>query len=252
MRTSRRKLEELAWVFGLHGSAVRLHRALGKRADVVALTRFYAELLPKGALAFDIGANVGLYSEALEAAGAHVIAVEPNADCCRHIELTYQSRKIEMVHAAAGPRNGLSNLILSDIHDDASTISEQARNNGHLSGARTVAIPTVTLDCLISHYGMPYYVKMDVEGYESAVLDGLSTQPHLLSFEFHHLYAERALSCLDKPLFRTATSFNVSDENGTGLELQTWVSKEEIRSVADRIAGQKTYRDIYVRKDGSR
>lgn len=228
--------------------AVKIHRKLGQREDAGALKRFYAGLLPTGTLVFDIGANVGLYSDALEAIGARVIAVEPNSDCVRHIELTYRGRAIEAVHAAVGPQNGLAALHLSDDHDDSSTIMDQKLNNGQLSNARRVTIPVITLDCLISHYGAPGYIKMDVEGYESAVLDGLSYQPPLLSFEFHHLYAKRALTCLDKVMFGAHSEFNVFDANGVGFELSRWVSRTEIKTIAERIADEKTYRDIYVRK----
>ena len=135
MKTSRRKVEELTWVLGLHGSAVKIHRKLGKREDVRALKRFYAGLFPTGNLVFEIGANVGLYSDALEAISARVIPVEPNSDCVRHSELTYRGRAIEAVHAAVGPENGLEALHLSDDHDDSSTILDQKLNNGQLSNA---------------------------------------------------------------------------------------------------------------------
>jgi hypothetical protein len=137
---------------------------------------------------------------------------------------------------------------MSDIHDDASTISDQASNNPHLSGARSLTVPVITLDCLIAHYGVPDYIKLDVEGYEANVLDGLSTQPSLLSFEFHHLYADRASVCLDKPVFCEGSLFNVSDESGTGFERSKWVSRDEMKTIVKGIAAQKTYRDIYVRK----
>src|SRR5256885_878214 len=43
---------------------------------------------PAGALVFDIGANAGAMTRVFASLGARVVAVEPNADCVRHIELT--------------------------------------------------------------------------------------------------------------------------------------------------------------------
>ena len=42
---------------------------------------------------------------------------------------------------------------------------------------------TITLDDLISTYGRPFYIKIDVEGYEAKVLKGLRTAVPYLSFE---------------------------------------------------------------------
>jgi hypothetical protein len=38
----------------------------------------------------------------------------------------------------------------------------------------TVTVPCVTLDGLIATHGQPAFVKVDVEGFEHAVLEGLS------------------------------------------------------------------------------
>lgn len=253
MIPSRRRFEEFAWVFGFHGAAVRTYRMFGKRGptssgDPYSLRKFYGKLLPHNALAFDIGANGGLYSEELEAAGCRVVAVEPNGDCLRHLELTCRKRRVEAIHAAVGPRNGLATFNISDVHDDASMISDgDIPHDQHIVWNRTVAVPVLTLDCLISHYGMPDYIKLDVEGYEPYVLDGLSKQPSLLSFEFHYLYAERAMLCLDKPVLAENSEFNFTDESGARFELSRWVDRESIKAIARGFSHEKIVRDIYVR-----
>jgi FkbM family methyltransferase len=41
-----------------------------------------------------------------------------------------------------------------------------------------------TLDELIGKHGVPVFIKIDVEGFEEAVLQGLSQPVRALSFEF--------------------------------------------------------------------
>ena len=51
---------------------------------------------------------------------------------------------------------------------------------GHcgLEFSRSVSVETTTLEQLIKSYGMPFFIKIDVEGHELSVLRGLQTPSH--------------------------------------------------------------------------
>ena len=257
MKETRRKLEEFAWIFGFHPLAVRLHRMLDERRRNAraGLCNFYAPFVQPGFLVFDIGANTGAYADVLESLGATVIAVEPNADCVRHIEITYRGRRIVPILAAAGSKNGLLQINMSDKFDDMSTVSsdwvaadlDRRGPDAVKIWNRRVTVPCITLDSLIATFGMPHYIKIDIEGYESSVLDGLSAQPLLLSFEFQSFDPEGALRCLRKPVFDPAvSSFNITDEKASRFELSSWTDRAGMERI---MAGLKdTYRDIYVKR----
>jgi FkbM family methyltransferase len=91
------------------------------------MRRFFSSLLKKDALVFDIGANVGTTTTALVAAGARVIAVEPNPDCVRHIQLMTAQESVEVLQAAVGERDGLAILEVSDRKDKMSSLSAEWR-----------------------------------------------------------------------------------------------------------------------------
>src|SRR5271166_5815912 len=63
--------------------------------------------------------------------------------------------------------------------------------------SRQNVVPMLTLDTLIEHFGMPHFIKIDVEGFEEKVLSGLSAQPPLISFEFTAAFLTPVMRCLE-------------------------------------------------------
>jgi FkbM family methyltransferase len=258
MNKSRRKAEEALWITGLHGTALRLYRRTTGRMRTRlqrSMTSFYGTLLPPAALVFDIGANVGLFSGVFSSLGASVVAVEPNPDCIRHIELSYASAKISTIQAIAGPRNGLATINVSDKRDDLSSVSVEwiaavQREHGDYKAlwSRLLTVPMVTLDTLVDHYGLPNFIKIDVEGFEEGVLDGLSNPPALLSFEFNSLYLDATFRCLDKGLFNIGSTFNFAIGDPVRFELGNWVGREQLKKALNTMKGRERYGDVFVKR----
>jgi len=247
----------LLWALGLSRVAAPLwERLRGGRAGRQSrmMREFYALLLPEGALVFDIGANVGTMTQVFASLGAKVVAVEPNPDCARHIERTMEREKVEVLQAAVGETNGEAVLQVSDRKDKMSSLSDRWREavtkeNRNYAGMwkREVTVPMVTLDTLIVRYGMPAYIKIDVEGYEEQALRGLSQLPELLSFEFNRVFLEAALGALENPIFAGA-EFNYTLVDPVKFELREWVGREELK---ERILGLRDgvgLGDVFARK----
>jgi FkbM family methyltransferase len=261
LQASRRRVEELLWHLRLNritspiwewfrGShAVRQSRLM--RA-------FYSSLLPKGALVFDIGANVGTMTTIFASLGAKVVAVEPNPDCARHIERTTSRHAVHVLQAAVGERNGFAELEVSDRKDKMSSLSREWREavaNGNRDYAgmwnRKLTVPMITVDSLVERYQLPFYIKIDVEGYEDRVIKALSTCPQFLSFEFNSTFLEPALSALDNKIF-DHSSFNYTLINPVKFELQDWVHRDELKKRILGLENGAGLGDIFVRKSVSK
>jgi FkbM family methyltransferase len=252
MKTRTRRVEELTWALGVHGVTAPLfhlaHPAVKQHAEFMRV--FYRRLLPSGVLVFDIGANRGEFSAVFLSLGARVVAVEPNPDCVRHIQLTYPD--VTVLGAVVGARGGISSLNVSDEIDGISSVSEewiavmQRENPGYVGKwTRRLAVPMVTLDAMIEHFGMPDYIKIDVEGFEQTVLAGLSAQPALLSFEFNSLFPGTTMKCLDA--FAVDSRFNYALFDPQQFELSDWVDTAHIKETLAHLPFKDMSGDIYVR-----
>jgi FkbM family methyltransferase len=257
------RVRELLMVSGLYRHLLRLSSLTLTNEVAQSRSRMVetlSTLVPPGSLVFDIGANVGSFSEIYCRMGCRVVAVEPNADCIRRINLAYPELPILTIQAAISSRIGLATLHISDSWDATSTLSpewmetmerwdEHYRHNWN----RNATVAVLTLDSLISHFGQPYYVKIDVEGYELEVLRGLSTQPPLLSFEFHNAFLQSAFDCLDLPLFAAGSVCNLIVPSTWGyherFEKPDWISKGELREVLSSYTPQAgdMQGDIFIR-----
>ena len=256
MQASRRRIEELFWVLGLNKLTSPIwERLRGGRATQQSrlMQAFYSSLLAKGALVFDIGANVGTMTTIFASLGAKVIAVEPNPDCARHIELATSRDAVNVLQAAVGERNGLAELKVSDRKDKMSSLSSEWREavsqgNQDYVGMwnRTLTVPMITLDSLVHRYGLPFYIKIDVEGYEEQVLKALSRCPPLLSFEFNTMFLDPALRALDNGIFDEAI-FNYTLVDPVKFELQNWVDREELKKRIQTSKYAPGLGDIFVR-----
>jgi FkbM family methyltransferase len=251
-------MEELLWVLGLNRVTGRIWEFLGGGRPMRQARRmreFYASLIPNGSLVFDVGANRGTMTRVFSSLGAKVIAVEPNSDCVRQIELTTPRETVEVLQAAVGETNGLAVLKVSDRKDKMSSLSEAwreavSKENQEYVGMwkREVTVPMVTLDVLISRYGLPFYIKIDVEGYEEQAVNGLSRRPPLLSFEFNKAFLEPALRALDNPIF-DAADFNFTLVDPVQFELERWVGRAELKETILGLREGLGLGDIFVRAD---
>jgi FkbM family methyltransferase len=261
MNSARRKLEEGLWITGLHAAARSIYSAtLGRQAALAQskMRNFYSCILQPKTLVFDIGANVGVLSSTFASLGATVIAVEPNVDCVRHIQLSYQHQMIEVIQAAIGDRNGLAVLNVSDERDVRSSLSvDWISTMGNRDASyrdiwsRKNIVPMLTLDTLAEHFGLPHFVKIDVEGFEEKVLKGLSVQPPMVSFEFTSAFLAPAIGCLDLEVFKEGSMYNFAINADWGYPAKfansQWLEKEELKKLLYALQGGETQGDIFVR-----
>jgi len=165
---------------------------------------FYATIIGNDDLVFDVGANVGQRSAIFSQLAKMVVAFEPQPQCITHLRSRFKFKsnvKIEPIALSA--TGGDAIIYQSSSHDLSSMSSEFIQKVGKQlfskeTWDRTITIPTKTLDQMIALYGVPRFIKIDVEGFELSVLNGLSCPVHMLSFEFTPLIIDEATKCVER------------------------------------------------------
>ncbi|MEL7259420.1 MAG: FkbM family methyltransferase, partial [Pseudomonadota bacterium] len=224
-------------------------------AKLWAWRRFYCDILKPGDIAFDVGAHVGTRARAIRAAGVKVIAVEPQDLFARYLRRTLP-RDIVLIEAAVGRSESLVEMVVSSRHPTVSSLQQSFVTEaasvpgfGHVRWDRRQSVKMVTLDNLIARYGVPGYVKIDVEGYELEVLSGLSRPVNMLSVEYLPGFAELSqavIACLEE---LGAYRFNPVVGEGARFLWEDWRDGAAVRAWLDSLPNDAPSGDLFARLD---
>lgn len=160
---------------------------------------------------YDIGANEGHKAAIFRSLGAKVVCVEPDERNIAHLRWRFASpgSNVTVVPKAASSRVGRLTFNIFDEGSPFNTLSAKwvdtladlgkSRFSQKLSKSRSCWVQTTTLDHLLDEFGPAFYVKIDVEGHELAVIQGLSRKVKYLSFELNlPEFLEEGLSCVEQ------------------------------------------------------
>jgi FkbM family methyltransferase len=222
-----------------------------------ALARLYAEILRPGDLAFDIGAHAGNRTRAMLAAGARVVALEPQP--LFHAWLARDLPKgVTLLRAAAGADPGRGRLAISRLHPTVTSLvpgfaetMAAAPGFGYVRWDAEAEVDVTTLDALIAREGRPRFIKIDVEGGEATVLAGLSAPVDWIAFEALPTLPGVTTAALARLGTLGAYEFNFIPGEQNRFALADWTGAAGIEAALDRFGRSG---DVYARlatRDGA-
>jgi hypothetical protein len=167
------------------------------------------------------------------------------------------------VPAAVGARAGRARLELSSATPTLSSMSptwiRSVVKDHRFAGVRwdrSVEVEVATLDDLITRYGLPSFCKIDVEGFETDVLAGLTSAVPALSFEYlppAHDAALEALRLVER-LGAAAGGYryNYSPIETMRFASRRWLDADELAGLLERYRPLGRSGDVYARVESGR
>jgi len=154
---------------------------------------------------FDFGMNNGDDTAFYLSRGYNVIAVEADPELVesgrRRFSRELESGKLQILSAGISEHDGFGEFWICEERPQFNSFIKESASRGSLHH-RTITIPTVRPASLFERFGVPCYLKIDIEGYEQHCLADLSgfESPQYISLECHHFegQGEQGLLLLDK------------------------------------------------------
>ena len=220
-----------------------------------ALTRIYAPFIRPGDLCFDIGAHLGDRIRAWSKLEARIIALEPHTRMMDWLRRWYGDQSnVLLIEQAVGAQPGMATLWISRLTPSVSTLSQKwlstVQHNRRFAGVRwedQVPVTVTTLDVLIAQYGKPAFCKIDVEGAELDVLQGLSQALPALSFEYIPAMIETALGCINRLSQLGHYEYNWRVSEWPRLRSPVWLGPEDIAANLTHMSPDSNSGDVYAR-----
>ena len=218
------------------------HRPLPGYPTLDEELTFYSKLLRSKRLIFDIGANHGDKTAAFSLISKKVVALEP--DCSNFSFLSsrfYNNLKVTVVNKAISSKTGTATFFINNPGSGLNTIDQKRQDE--MQFKNSYEVKTTTIDLLISEFGKPDFIKIDVEGHELEVLKGLNSSIQTIVFEANLPGAiSSTIECIEL-INSLTTKYTFNYGYDVGLESEIWLNKKEIIEIVKKT--KLNYMNIY-------
>jgi FkbM family methyltransferase len=187
----------------------------------------------RDSLIFDIGCHTGQDSDFYLRKGFSVVAVEANPVLCIDLRRRFSRHladgRFVLVEKAIAEQAGEVEFFVNLQASIWGTIREDwaKRNAAVGTESRKILVPSIQFSSLIQQFGVPYYLKIDIEGADLLCLEGLfpvSDRPRFVSVEIEH----RSFLRHEMNLLTTLgyTNFQIVEQGSVPNQVAPYPAKE--------------------------
>ena len=154
---------------------------------------------------FDVGMHVGKDTQFYLDKGFRVIAIEARPDFIAKNRCKFKpyldSGLLEIIPCAVAKAEGVMPFYVFPEKDDWGTLDTDYAQRNIKFGKKyyIIEVPTLPFSSVLERYGIPYYLKIDIEGADILCVEALHqfpNRPKYLSLETHLTNFEQAFGAL--------------------------------------------------------
>jgi FkbM family methyltransferase len=127
-------------------------------------------------LIYDVGMNTGEDTAYYLHRGFRVIAIEANPELCRDASARFareiQEGRLTVLNVGIAEEAGSAEFWICDGNTVFSSFDRRIASRDSLPH-RSITVATQPFDSVLSRFGVPYYIKTDIEGADILCLEGL-------------------------------------------------------------------------------
>jgi FkbM family methyltransferase len=202
---------------------------------------------------FDIGANIGKWSQANNMAATQIIAVEAVPTTFQKLVANCAGYKHILCENYAACDNSGNDIVFYSCTtaDTISTLNKDwladpsSRFNN--SPYTEITCKTITLDTLIMKYGLPALIKIDVEGGEYECIKSLTQKVPQLCFEWASETNHITFQSLNHLLGLGFTEFYLQFEDAYTFRPTTYTTVEVVREQLNKTTPKKEWGMVWCR-----
>jgi FkbM family methyltransferase len=219
------------------------------------MSSMYGQFIKEGDLCFDLGAYNGNRTEQFLKLGAkQVITVEPTKYSYDKLKKKFaKESKIILLKVEIADKEGKQTMSLcssSAFSTFEDSWVKEINTNPKLANLEWTGkeeIDMVSINNLIEQYGLPHFLKIDIEGYEEKAFSTLKYAIPMLSFEYLIKFPERTTNCIYYLCALGDYEFNYSVGESMKLALPEWCNGVKILEELQKADQNVIFGDVYCR-----
>jgi len=202
-------------------------------------------------LVFDIGANIGSWSLSNVNNYDKIIAIEASPITFQKLLNNVKHDNIVPLNYAVCNNNGNDIIFYQASNDVLSTINKNWLTNPESRFFNhpfmQITCKTITIDSLIKEFGIPDFIKIDVEGGEFDCISSLTQKVNNICFEWASETNDITFNCLDYLNNLGYDQFSIQLEDNYVYRPSTYIDINSIKKFLETTIPKKEWGMIWAK-----